>query len=122
MQGFDLYPQAWAVYLLLGLLFLYVVDLKLRKLSFQWRVAILTLLAVGAFTPQTVTDGDSLAPLVITSLLNAEVDGISAIYQGLITLVIVWGILFTAILAIRHFIIGKKADSNKSANSEQTQA
>lgn len=121
MQGFDLYPQAWALYIALGLTFLFVIDLKLRKLNFYWRLGILSLLAVGAFTPQTVTDSDSLAPVIIASLLDAEVEGASAIYHGLITLGITWGILFAIILAVRHFISGKKAEPKASSRPEQTQ-
>lgn len=113
MQSFDLYPQAWAVYIGLGLVLLFLLDLKLRKSNFMVRVAVLSLIAVGAFTPDTVKDADSLAPLILTSLLNAEVDGISAIYQGLLKLVIIWGILFASILSIRHFVLAKK-DSDEA--------
>ncbi|MCW8878924.1 MAG: hypothetical protein OQK04_03560 [Kangiellaceae bacterium] len=115
MQSFDLYPQAWAVYIGLGLVLLFLLDLKLRKSNFVVRVAVLSLIAVGAFTPDTVRDADSLAPLVLTSVLNAEVDGISAIYQGLLKLVIIWGILVASILSIRHFVLAKKDPDGKNA-------
>ena len=107
MQGFDLYPQAWALYVALGLVLLFVLDLKIRKLGFKTRVGLLSIFAVGAFTPQTVSDSDSLAPLIITSLLNAEVEGITAIYKGLVTLVIIWGIVFALALAVKHFVDAK---------------
>lgn len=107
MQQFDLYPQAWAIYIVLGVIFLYLIDLKLRKCGFKTRAGILSLLAVGAFTPQTVADADSLAPLILSSLLNAEVEGITAIYKGLVTLVVTWGIVFTISLAVRHFVNAK---------------
>lgn len=120
MQSFDLYPQAWAVYIALGLLLLYLLDLKLRNVGFKRRVSILSLIAVGAFTPQTVTDADSFAPLILTSLFNAEVVGISAIYQGLITLLAVWGITFALILAIRHSLFSKKKEQQNPANSDSS--
>jgi len=109
MYPFDLYPQAWALYIALGLLLLFLLDLKLKKYAFKWRIGVLSLIAVGAFTPQQVLNADSLAPMILTSLLNAEVEGVSAIYQGLLTLLLLWGILFASILAIRHFIEAKKA-------------
>ncbi len=112
MQGFDFYAQAWVVYILLGVLFLFLIDLKLRKMRFSVRAGILSLLAVGAFTPQTVPDAESLAPLIITSLLNAEIEGVNAIYQGLITLGIVWGIVFTIALASKHLIDAQKNKTN----------
>ena len=113
MQSFDLYPQAWAVYIGLGLVLLYLLDLKLKQSNFIVRVSLLCLIAVGAFTPDTVRDADSLAPLVLTSLLNAEVDGISAIYQGLLKLIIIWGILVATILAVRHFVLAKQGSREK---------
>lgn len=120
MEQFDLYPQAWAVYIILGIILLFVLDLKLSKTGFKRRVGILSLIATGAFTPHTVSGGDSLAPLIVTSLLDAEVEGSGAILQGLLTLIIVWGIVFASSLAIRHFVqAGKKsAGANKSASSQ----
>lgn len=124
MQEFNLYPQAWAVYIVLGIILLYLVDLKLRHSSFKLRAGILNLLAVGAFTPQTVVDADSLAPLVINCLLTAEIEGPVAIYKGILTLLIIWGILFTATLAIRHFVqatfmISKKPQDMASKKTQQ---
>lgn len=118
MQSFNLYPQAWAVYIILGVALLFLLDLKLRKLGFKRRVAILSLIAVGAFTPQTVADADSLAPLILTSLFNAELEGLVAIYKGLLTLVIIWGIVFASVLAIRHFIGAARAPSVSQSNSQ----
>ncbi len=104
MNDFNLYPQAWACYVGLGILLLYLLDLKLRKTNFYLRAGVLSLLATGAFTPQVVNNADSYAPMVFTSLFNAEVEGASAVYQGLITLLIVWGIGLALILASKHLI------------------
>ncbi len=113
MQSFDFYPQAWAIYIGLGIVLLFVIDWKLKKSSFKLRAGFLSLIAVGAFTPLTVNNSDALAPLILTSLFNAEVDGMSAIYQGLITLLIIWGIVFSAALAIRHFMFAKQAKNKE---------
>lgn len=116
MNGFDFYSEAWAIYIIAGLILLFLFDLKLRKLGFKWRTGILSFIGICAFTPQLVKNADSYAPLIITSLLNAETDGISEIYSGLITLAITWGIVFAIILAIKHFIDAKKS----SISSENT--
>lgn len=113
MQSFDLYPQAWAVYLLLGIALLWLIDFKVKRWGFRIRAALLSLIAVGAFTPQQVTESDSYAPLILTSLFNAEVEGVSAIYQGLTTLVIIWGIVLSITFAIHHFF-GAKNNSKES--------
>jgi|GEM_PF-2230650 len=107
MQQFDLYPQAWAVYITLGLALLFMLDLKLRHTGFKRRVGILILIAVGAFTPHTVSNADSLAPLILTMLFDAEINGLSAIIQGLATLLIIWGIAYSSVLALRHLISAK---------------
>ena len=104
MNQFDLYPQAWAVYILLGLALLFLLDLNLRRTGFKRRVGILSFIAAGAFTPQTVVGSKSLAPMILTSLFNAEVEGVSAIIQGLVSLIAVWGIVFATILALRPFV------------------
>ncbi|TQV87489.1 hypothetical protein [Aliikangiella coralliicola] len=111
METFALYPQAWLAYVALGLALLFMLDLKLRKTNFKLRAGILSLIAVGAFTPQTVADADTMAPLILTSVLNAEMVGASAIYKGLVTLLIVWGIVFAASLAFKYFIDAKKGPS-----------
>ena len=111
METFALYPQAWLAYIVSGLALLFLLDLKLRKLNFKLRAGLLSLIAVGAFTPQTVSDADTMAPLILTSVLNAEVDGVNAIYEGLITLLIVWGIAFAVSLALKHFIDARKGTS-----------
>jgi membrane-bound ClpP family serine protease len=108
MSGFDLYPQAWVVYILLGIILLFMLDLKLKKLPFAARVSILALIAVGAFTPQTVSDANSLAPMILTTLLNAEVEGVKVIYKSFTTLIIIWGIVVAAILAGKHFYDAKR--------------
>jgi hypothetical protein len=118
MQQFDLYPQAWAVYILLGIALLFMLDLKLRKTGFKRRVAILSLIATGAFTPDTVTDANSFAPIILTSLLDAEVQGSGAIIQGLITLLIIWGIIFASTLAIRHLFQASKSKQKTSETKE----
>ncbi|TQV71637.1 hypothetical protein FLL45_21035 [Aliikangiella marina] len=119
MTGFDLYPQAWALYIALGIALLFLVDYKLKTKGFKLRVGVLTLLAVGAFTPQTVTDAESLAPMIITSLLNAEVDGLSAIYKALVTMAIIWGIIFASALAIKYFIDAKRDSSDSSQHENK---
>jgi hypothetical protein len=103
MQTFELYGTAWVVYLLLGIALLALIGFKIKQLSWSFQFGILSFLAVGAFTPAIVSSSNTYAPLVITALLNAEVEGSSAIVSGLIQLVIVWGIIFFAGLAIRHF-------------------
>lgn len=118
MTGFDLYPQAWALYIGLGIALLFLVDYKLKTKGFKIRVGVLSLLAVGAFTPQTVTDADSLAPMIITSILNAEMVGISAIYKALVTMAIIWGIIFASALAIKHFVEAKR--NKATANDSQS--
>jgi len=120
MEQFDLYPQAWAVYILLGLALLFMLDLKLRKTGFKRRASVLTLIATGAFTPHIVSGGDSYAPMILTSLLDAEVQGSGAILQGLLTLVIIWGILLASILAIRHFVQANR-NSSKGPDSIEKQ-
>ncbi len=122
MASFDLYPQAWALYIVLGLVFLYLLDVKLRRYSFKTRVAVLSLIAVGAFTPEMVREAESYAPLILTSLFNAELDGVGTLYKGLTTLLILWGIVFALVLAIRH-IIGatkEKKSISKSQTNEST--
>jgi hypothetical protein len=120
MQQFALYTQAWALYLVLGLVLLFLVDLKLRHTGFKRRVALLSLLAVGAFTPQTVLDADTLAPLILTMLLNAEVQGLPPIIEGLITLVIAWGLVFFSCLAVRQLL--RSLSTNKVVkNAESTE-
>ncbi|MGB0495376.1 MAG: hypothetical protein ACPGJI_03390, partial [Kangiellaceae bacterium] len=53
--------------------------------------------------PDTVTDAETYAPLVITSLLNAEVEGSKAIISGLVQLTIIWGIVYFIGMSIRQF-------------------
>ena len=120
MEQFDLYPQAWAVYILLGIALLFILDLKLRKTGFKRRIAVLCLIATGAFTPHTITDGDSFAPMILTSLLDAEVQGSGAIVEGLVTLLIIWGILFASILAIRHFVQANKNKAKTHGSTTET--
>jgi len=103
MQTFELYGTAWLVYLGLGLVFLALVTYKVKNLSWHVKFGIISFLAVGAFTPDTVANAETYAPLVITSLLNAEVEGSSAIISGLIQLLIIWGIVFFSALAFRHY-------------------
>ncbi len=108
MNQLQLYPEAWIVYILLGLVLLFLLDLKLRKRPFSLRAGLLSLIAVLAFTPEVATDAETFAPKVITSLLNAETQGIVTFYQGLMTLTIIWGIVFTIVLAIRYWLLARK--------------
>ena len=103
MQTFELYGVAWLVYLILGSLLLALVSYQIKGLTWHMKFGIISFLAVGAFTPDTVVNAETFAPLVITALLNAEIEGSSAIVSGLLRLVIIWGIVFFAALAVRHF-------------------
>ncbi len=108
MQTFELYGVAWLVYLTLGLALLALITYKIKNLSWHVKFGIISFLAVGALTPDTVTNAETYAPLVITALLNAEVEGSSAIINGLIQLFIIWGIVFFSALAFRHFMQTRK--------------
>jgi len=114
MQTFELYGVAWFLYLLLGIALLVLVNLKTKQLSWNKRFALLSFLAVGALTPDIVVNSDTYAPLIVTSLLNAEVEGVSAIISGFIKLFIIWGIVFFSLLAIHHFWLAK----NKTKQAE----
>jgi len=109
MQTFELYGAAWLVYFVLGLAFLALVSYKVKNLAWPFKFAIISFLAVGALTPDlvssdSVANAETYAPLVITSLLNAEVEGSKAIISGLVQLVIIWGIVFFIGMSIRHFL------------------
>ena len=108
MQTFELYGEAWIFYIALGITLLALIGFKMKAVSWNIRFAILSLLAVGAFTPDTVANAETYAPLILTALLKAETDGSSAIVSGLVKLVIIWGIVFTGALAARHFWLAKK--------------
>jgi len=103
METFEFYGVAWALYLVLGIIFLALVTYKVKNLSWHIKFAIVSFLAVGAFTPDMVVNAKTYAPLVITALLNAEVEGSGAIISGLIKLLIIWGIVFFSALAFRHY-------------------
>ena len=103
MQTFELYGTAWLLYLGLGIIFLALVTYKVKDLSWHVKFGIISFLAVGAFTPDTVINAETYAPLVITALLNAEVEGSGSIVSGLIKLMIIWGIVFFSALAFRHY-------------------
>lgn len=103
METFEFYGVAWALYLVLGIIFLALVTYKVKNLSWHIKFAIISFLAVGAFTPDMVMNAKTYAPLVITALLNAEVEGSGAIVSGLIKLLIIWGIVFFSALAFRHY-------------------
>lgn len=113
MQSFDLYPQAWAIYIVLGLILLFLIDLKLKHTNFIVRIAVFYFIGVCAFTPQIVSESTSYAPLFLISLFNAEVEGVTTIYKGLITLGIIWSVLFFSTLGIKHFIQGHKTQATK---------
>lgn len=104
MQTFELYGVAWLVYFILGLAFLALVSYKVKNLSWPIKFAIISFLAVGALTPDTVTNAETYAPLVITALLKAEVEGSKAIISGLVQLVITWGIVYFIGMSIRHYL------------------
>ncbi len=109
MQTFELYGVAWLVYFILGLALLALVAYKVKKLTWPFKFAIISFLAVGALTPDivtssTVANAETYAPLVITSLLKAEVEGSKAIISGLVQLTIIWGIVFFIGMSIRHYL------------------
>lgn len=108
MQTFELYGTAWAIYFALGLALMALVAIKTRKLHWNIKFSIISLLAVGAFTPDVVSNAETYAPLIITALLNAETEGASAIVGALIKLFAIWGISVFSFLAIRHFWMAKK--------------
>ena len=107
MQTFELYGVAWLVYAIFGLAFLALVTYKIKNLSWPVKYAIISFLAVGALTPDTVTNAETYAPLVITSLLNAEVEGSKAIISGLVQLTIIWGIIYFIGMSLRHYLSSK---------------
>jgi len=109
MESFDFYGVAWLVYFVLGLCLLALIIYKIRKLNWNLRFAIISFLAVGAFTPDQVIDATTYAPLVITALLNAEVQGSGAITSALIRLMAIWGFIFFSTLATRHYLKAKKS-------------
>jgi hypothetical protein len=120
MQTFDLYAEAWWLYIGLGLLLLVLIGYQIRTRSWTLKFSILSLLAVGAFTPGLVANANTYAPLVLTSLLNAETEGSSAIISGLIKLLVIWGIVLTSGLAARHFWLAKRRPTELSS-TEQNQ-
>lgn len=103
MQTFELYGTAWLVYVGLGILLLALISYKTKELSWHVKFGLISLIAVGAFTPDMVANAETYAPLVISALLKAEVEGSSAIISGLIKLVVIWGIVFFSALSLRHF-------------------
>lgn len=115
METFELYGAAWLIYIALGICLLGLLSFKLKKSSWNIKFGFLSLIAVGAFTPAMVLNAKTYAPLILTSLLNAEVHGVSAIVSGLIKLVAIWGVIFFSALAIRHFIKAKKQKSKESS-------
>lgn len=125
MKSFGLYTESWLLYVALGLLLLFLLDLKTRYWKFEFRAGLLSLIAAAAFTPQAVTNSDSYAPLLLNSLLNAEIQGVDSIYQGLLTLSIVWVIIFTMALSVRHFILAnrkvEKIDTEMDNKTNTTQ-
>jgi len=118
MQTFELYGVAWFLYLLLAVALLVLVNLKTKNLSWNKRFALLSFLAVGALTPDSVANADTYAPLIITAFLNAEIDGVSAIISGFIQLLIIWGIVFFSLLAIRHFWLSKSKTKQVAKEDE----
>ena len=116
MQTFDYYGMAWLIYSGLGLCLLLLIAYKMKKASWNFKFGLLSLIAVGAFTPAMVLNAKTYAPLILTSLLNAEVQGVNAIFTGLIKLAVIWGIIFFTVLAIRHFL---KVRQQKNINSSE---
>ncbi len=116
MQPFELYAEAWMLYIGLGILLLALIGYKMRTVSWGIKIAVLSLVGVGAFTPDTVANAETYAPLVLTALLKAETEGSAAIINGLVKLVIIWGIVFSSALAARHFWLAKRQPTQSSAD------
>jgi hypothetical protein len=108
MQTFELYGAAWLVYLSLGILLLALITYKIKNLSWHLKFGLISFIAVGAFTPDMIANTQTYAPLVISALLKAEVEGSSAIINGLIKLIIIWGIVFFSALSLKHFLQTRK--------------
>lgn len=113
MNSPNLYPLAWTVYIVLGLLLLFLLNLKLRNKNYALRAGLFCLIAVFAFTPETVEDSVQLAPMILTSLFNAETHGLEALVKGLLTLLAIWGICFSSLLGLRHLINASKSGKTK---------
>ncbi|MDQ7050450.1 MAG: hypothetical protein Q9M92_13345 [Enterobacterales bacterium] len=118
MQTFELYGTAWVVYMAFGVLLLALVGYKIRRFSWLVKFILLSFLAVGAFTPDLVKDSHTYAPLAITSLLDAEVEGVSAVISGLMRLLAVWGILVFTVLAGRHYYFSRKAQKQTELEAD----
>ncbi len=114
MQTFELYSAAWAAYLGLGILLLALITYKVKDLSWHLKFGLISFIAVGAFTPDMVANAQTYAPLVISAMLKAEVEGSSAIINGLIKLTIIWGIVFFSALSLRHFWQTRKKQKAES--------
>ena len=109
MQTFEFYGLVWLAYIGLGIIFLSLIAYKTKNLAWPVKFAILSFLAVGAFTPDSHVEAQTYAPLVITALLKAEIEGSKAIISGLIQLTIIWGIIFFIGMSLRQFLLKKKS-------------
>lgn len=118
-QTFEFYTTAWLIYCGLGTLVLLMIGYAMREASWHAKLIVLSLIGVGAFTPDTVVNAETYAPLVITALLKAEVEGSGAIISGLIRLLVIWGVIIFASLAARHFWLAKiNTPTNKASGVE----
>jgi len=118
MQTFELYGAAWMVYMGLGILLLLLVGYKIRRFSWLFKFILLSFLAVGAFTPELVKDSHTYAPIAITALLDAEVEGISAVISALIKLLVIWGILVFATLGGRHYWFSRQRQKQQVVETD----
>jgi len=100
LNHFDYYNQAWVVYVILGIIFLVLVDRLFRHLSLYLRIGLHTLIATLAFTPGTVGDSPSFSPLIVASLLNAEEQGIQPLLEALATFSLTWLALFALVVSL----------------------
>jgi len=114
MQTFELYGAAWLTYLGLGIVLLALITYTIKGFSWHFKFGLISFIAVGAFTPDMVANAETYAPLVISALLKAEVEGSNAIVSGLIKLIIIWGIVFFSGLALRHFWKTRKIQKTTS--------
>jgi hypothetical protein len=101
---FDFYYLAWLIYSLSGLFLLGLVAYKIRRFFWSIQFLILSFLFLGIFTPDIIVHSKIYAPLVITTLLNVEVEGFKAITHSLIRFSIFWGIFLPIGFGLRYFL------------------
>lgn len=120
---FPLYSEAWLAYSLTGVVFLGLIYWHMRNAKWLVRTLVVTLLAAGAYTPALVPGHDTWAPAAISMVLSIEDLGLQGFVTGVVSILLVWGLLISLVLAIRyawkHFIKPKQtANSNNKATNQ----